>query len=57
MTYILVFWTVVGYAGTKHSTYTKLDWRPIGEFTSEASCVEAARVLAIDTTKFRCLKK
>ena len=53
MTYILVFWTVVGLT----PYHAIRDWRPIGEFTNEASCVEAARILNIDKSKFRCLKK
>lgn len=57
MEYILVFWTIVGHAGTNTSTFRSFDWRPIGDFKTEASCIAAARHLNIPTDKFRCLKK
>jgi hypothetical protein len=58
MSYILVIWTLVGYAGTQYSTWEKKDWRPIGEFSSPTACAKAAADLGItDTKTFRCLKK
>jgi hypothetical protein len=56
MSYILVIWTVVGYAGMSHSTVTKMDWRPIGEFHSEQLCVGGARQLALSSDRFRCIR-
>ncbi len=65
-TYILVIWTVVGYAGTSHSTHTKMDWRPIGEFHLEQGrlggksalemCEDAARQLALKAENYRCVR-
>ena len=65
-TYILVIWTVVGYAGTNHSTHTKYDWRPIGEFhldhgrmggkSALEMCEDAARQLALKTDAYRCVR-
>ncbi len=65
-TYILVIWTVVGYAGTNHSTHTKMDWRPIGEFHMEGDriglkpakemCEDAARQLGLKTENYRCVR-
>ena len=57
MEYILVFWTVVGYAGTQFSVHQVHDWRPIGEFKTVETCVAAAHKLNIPTNKFRCVKK
>lgn len=51
----LVIWTLVGFAGTQSSTYEKWDWRPLGTFTSLASCQKAAEQLALDAKKFRCI--
>lgn len=59
MTYILVIWTVVGFAGTQLSTHTKYDWRPIGEFQNDAShnrCEAAARELGLDSKNYRCVR-
>lgn len=55
MTYILVIWTVVGYAGTQTSTWKEHDWRPIGEFKNSTACVHAAKTLGKPDTQFRCL--
>ena len=65
-TYILVIWTVVGYAGTQSSTHTKMDWRPIGEFHLEQGrlggksalelCEDAARQLGLKTENYRCVR-
>ena len=65
-TYILVIWTVVGYAGTQSSTHTKMDWRPIGEFHLEQGrmggksalemCEDAARQLALKSENYRCVR-
>lgn len=64
--YILVIWTIVGYAGTSSSTWTKYDWRPIGEFhmeegrmgkkTAKEMCEEAARQLALKAENYRCVR-
>lgn len=52
-TFILMLWTVVA-AGSAGRVYT--DWRPMGEFTSAAACVEAARQMnALD--RYRCVAK
>ena len=68
MTYILMIWTVVGYAGMSHSTYynTKIDWRPLGEFHREEDrmgkmtalemCEAAARQLGLKTENYRCIR-
>ena len=58
MTYILVIWTVVGFAGAGNispkwqKTY---DWRPIGEFRTIESCQKAAADMAV--VNYRCLAK
>lgn len=58
MSYILVIWTLVGYAGTQLSVHEKYDWRPIGDFQHQAGCERAAAELGITNPKnFRCLKK
>ena len=64
--YILVIWTVVGYAGTQTSTHVKYDWRPIGEFhleegrtnkrTAKEMCEEGARQLALKPENYRCVR-
>lgn len=58
--YILVIWTVVGYAGagTQYSfDYRKeLDWRPIGEFHAKDMCEDAARQLALKVERYRCVR-
>lgn len=60
--FLLVIWSVVGYAGTQFSTHTKMDWRPIGQFeapnTGEAlaRCESAAKNMSIEPDKFRCLR-
>lgn len=65
MSYILVIWTIVGFAGTQSSTYAKYDWRPIGEFhmdnwerklSAKEMCEAAARELAIEPNKYRCVR-
>lgn len=66
LSYILVIWTVVGYAGTQISTHTKMDWRPIGEFHLEQGrtggksalemCEDAARQLALKPENYRCVR-
>lgn len=72
MNYILVIWTVVGYAGagTQFSTHfqTERDWRPIGEFhyeegrigdtkkTALQMCEEAARQLSLKPERYRCVR-
>ncbi len=67
-TYILVIWTIVGYAGTSSSTWREYDWRPIGEFhmeeghvgksykTAKEMCEDAARELALKSDKYRCVR-
>lgn len=54
MTYILVFWTIVGGAGTSTSTWYERDWRPIGEFKSAAACQHASVALGIGN-RSRCI--
>lgn len=66
MTYILMIWTVVGYAGMSHSTVTKVDWRPLGEFhmeegrvgkkTAQEMCEQAARELGLKSENYRCIR-
>lgn len=66
MTYILMIWTVVGFAGMSHSTVTKMDWRPLGEFhmeenrigkkSAEEMCNDAARQLGLKTENYRCVR-
>lgn len=59
MTYILVIWTVVGFAGAGKSaswTFQKAyDWRPIGEFRTIESCQKAAADMVV--VHYRCLAK
>lgn len=52
-TFILFLWTVV--ASDRLSTHT--DWRPAGEFQTAQSCAEAARLLNLKPTHFRCVPK
>ena len=64
MIYILMIWTVVGYAGTQSSTHTKMDWRPLGEFynvpdagkTAQQMCEDAARQLGLKSENYRCVR-
>ena len=59
MTYILMIWTLVGYAGTQSSVHTKYDWRPIGEFQADGGvnrCEEAARQLGLKMENYRCVR-
>lgn len=66
MTYILMIWTVVGFAGagTQYSRdwKTERDWRPLGSFeTSPASnglqlCEAAAKHLNIKYENYRCVR-
>lgn len=67
MSYILVIWTIVGYAGTQMATHEKYGWQPIGEFHHEDGtyqrknakemCEEAARQLGYtDSKNYRCLR-
>jgi hypothetical protein len=70
MTYILMIWTVVGYAGagTQYSRDYKIerDWRPLGEFhmeegrmgkkTAREMCEDAARQLALKYENYRCIR-
>lgn len=58
MTHILVIWTVVAMAGTKHSIYEKNGWMVIGDFRSAEACQAAAAQLGITQKEnFRCLQK
>ncbi len=64
MIYILMIWTVVGHAGMSHSTSTKMDWRPLGEFYNSPDtgkharemCEEAARQLGLKSENYRCVR-
>lgn len=65
MTYILMIWTVVGFAGMSHSTATKMDWRPLGEFqmdtwerkyNAKEMCERAARELGLKSENYRCVR-
>jgi hypothetical protein len=55
VTYILVIWTIVGYAGTSSTTWKEYDWRPIGDFKNAAACEHAAKHLGQAPRSFRCL--
>ena len=64
MIYILMIWTVVGHGGG-HSTSSKYDWRPLGEFhmvdqgrtkTAQERCEDAARQLGLKTENYRCVR-
>ena len=66
MIYILMIWTVVGHGGTSHSTTTRHDWRPLGEFHMEQGrmglknaremCEEGARRLGLKPENYRCIR-
>ena len=64
ISYILVIWTIVGYAGTAHIIHEKYDWRPIGEFHQSVGqgknaiemCEDAARQLAVKADRYRCVR-
>ncbi len=69
MIYTLMIWTVVGFAGMSHSTATKMDWRPLGEFQAEMSsngfqngktaqqmCEAAAKELVLKAENYRCVR-
>lgn len=61
-----MIWTVVGFAGMSHSTVTKMDWRPLGEFhmeedrigkkTAQEMCNDAARQLGLKSENYRCVR-
>jgi hypothetical protein len=61
-----MIWTVVGFAGMSHSTATKMDWRPLGEFhmeedrigkkTAYQMCEEGARQLGLKSENYRCVR-
>ena len=53
--YALFIWTVVGVGGTAHSMFSESDWRAMGEFRGEQTCIEAARQLNIVPGKYRCI--
>lgn len=55
MVTILYVWTVVAAAGSQTTTYQWRDWRWFGEYSSSATCSEAARQLNIDAKVFRCV--
>lgn len=64
MTYILVIWTLVGFA-TPHASpaVEKYDWRSLGEFRTSLSdepakqmCENAARELNIKSDRYRCVR-
>ena len=66
MIYILMIWTAV--AGGVRPNYSALevqrDWRPLGEFynspdtgkNAQQMCEDAARQLAINSDKYRCVR-
>lgn len=65
MTYILVIWTIVGFAGTQLYTHERYDWRPIGEFHNAQvmpiklaleMCEEAAKKLELKPGKYQCIR-
>lgn len=69
MIYILMIWSVVGYAGTSSSTHKKYDWRPLGEFhaellnsgfqngkTAKEMCEAAAKELGLNSDAYRCIR-
>jgi len=64
MIYILMIWTVVGHAGMSHSTSTKMDWRPLGEFYNSVDigknarqmCEDAAQQLGLKSDAYRCVR-
>ena len=47
MSYILVFFSIVGVGGTNASVVREYDWRPIGEFKSLSACQQASKALGI----------
>ena len=58
MNFILVIWTVVGFAGGNGSYDKAYGWQAIGDFQHQAGCERAAVELGITNPKnFRCLKK
>lgn len=48
MSYILVFFTIVGVGGTNYAMVREEDWRPLGEFKSLAACQQASKALRIE---------
>ena len=69
MAYILMIWTVVGFAGagTQYSRdwKTERDWRPLGEFhqddwerkySAQQMCEQAAKQLGLKTENYRCVR-
>lgn len=67
VTYILVFWTVVGVGGKGGDPpIIKHDWRPIGEFHAAYDkpsvkpalemCQDAARQLGLKIENYRCVR-
>ena len=67
MTYILMIWTVVGFAGagTQYGRdwKTERDWRPLGAFesshtgrTGQELCEAAAKELGLKPESYRCVR-
>lgn len=57
MIYVLMIWTVVAASDSRGGTMKAYhDWRPLGEFQSQALCEQAAGHLGIQTDRYRCVK-
>lgn len=56
MSFVLIFWTVVGSAGNLSITH-KYDWRPLSDFPNSAACHNAAKALGIPADRYRCIDK
>lgn len=56
MNTLLMIWTVVvGYTGAGSPKVERWDWRQLGNFRSPTHCEEAAKQLALDPKKYRCV--
>ncbi len=59
MIYVLMLWTAVAANGdSNYKGNITYDWRPIAEFTDDASnkCEAAARSLGINPNRYRCVR-
>lgn len=58
MTHLFI-WTIVALHGTRlgGENTPHMDWRHLAEFTTTQRCHEAAKELALDPKKYRCVAK
>lgn len=57
MTHILFLWATVAVLHTSSGfpIGKERDWRPLGEFRTQADCTRAAAQLGLEAKNFRCV--